>query len=68
MRTLVDTYDFFKKPISMRKFKEIDAVAKVLLELEYFQRMKREQDFVAVKECCTYMQYEYRAQGRVRTT
>jgi hypothetical protein len=52
----------------MRKFKEIDAVAKVLLELEYFQRMKREQDFVAVKECCTYMQYEYRAQGRVRTT
>lgn len=66
--TVQDCYEFFKRPISMRKFNDIDTVAKLIIELEYFKRMKREQDFVSVKECVTYMQFEYSPPGKVSST
>jgi CRP-like cAMP-binding protein len=67
--TIADAYEFFKRPLQRRKAFEIDAIAKLLCELiGYFRTMRKEQDFVMVKECTTYMQYEYSPPARVRPT
>lgn len=63
--SISDTFEFFTQPTSLRKSNDIDTVAKALLELEYFKRLKQEQDFLSVKECVTYMQYEYSIPGKV---
>mmetsp|Transcript_8389 Transcript_8389/g.16681 ORF Transcript_8389/g.16681 Transcript_8389/m.16681 type:complete len:99 (+) Transcript_8389:8032-8328(+) len=63
--TIADAYEFFKKPPSVRRFSEIDAVAKYICEFDYFKRLRNDHNFLAVKECVSFMQYEYSPPGRV---
>lgn len=63
--TIADVYEFFKKPVSSRKIVQIDVVAKYLCDIPYFNQLRTDHNFLAVKECATYMQYEYSPPGRV---
>jgi hypothetical protein len=68
LQGVAGTYEFFKKSVLMRRFTEINSVAKLLLQLEYFRRMNAELGFQSVKDCVTHMQYEYSTQGKVSHT
>lgn len=63
--SIAEVYEFFKKPVSARRYNEIDSVAKFLCDFDYFKRLRTDHNFLAVKECTTYMLYEYSPPGRV---